>query len=354
MINRTLAISLAIGTGLAASIALAGRCGPAAAAPAPSTPSAAPTVPAQAPAPAPASPTFPAGSRLGLVPPPGMQVSKVFPGFVDPAQHAVILVATLPAAAYADIQKTITPQALKKQGVRLEKQQPFALSFGKGVLVVGTQTAASDKTLYRKWLLAVPTGGMTALVTVQVPADNANYRDAVIRPALASLALRSNVPAEELLTQLPFKVGDLAGFRIINVIPGRAMLLVDAPPYPHMVATQGLPDFEYDGRLIIAAVPGGPSAGQTKADFARFAFGTIGGIKDVQVTMSEPVRLDEQEGFETVAHAKDANSGADLMVVQWLRFGVSQFLQVVGISRAPIWGRELARLRTLRDSIVLK
>jgi hypothetical protein len=106
--------------------------------------------------------------------------------------------------------------------------------------------------------------------------------------------------------------------------------------------------------LIIAAVPGGPSPGQPRADFARFAFNTIGGIKDVQFTMSEPVRLNDQEGFETVAHAKDAGTGADLMVVQWLRFGESEFLQIVGISRAAIWDRELSRLRTLRDSIVLK
>jgi hypothetical protein len=350
MINRTTAISLAIGTGLAASIALAGLCGPAAAAPAHSKRAAATPAPA-----APASPSFPTGSRIGLVPPPGMMPSKAFPGFVDPDQHAVILVATLPAAAYADIQKTMTPQALKKQGLRLEKQQAFDLSFGKGVLVVGTQSAPSDKTLYRKWLLAAPAGNITALVTVQVPADNKAYQDAVIRPALATLAVRGDVPANELLSLLPFTVGNLAGFRIANVIPGRAMLLVDAPTYPHMVATQGLlPEFEIDGRLIIAAVPGGPSAGQARTDFARFAFGTIGGIKDVQLTMSEPVRLDDQEGFETVAHAKDATTGADLMVVQWLRFGVSEFLQVVGISRAPIWERELSRLRTLRDSIVLK
>jgi hypothetical protein len=354
MINRTIALSLAIGTGLAAFIALAGLRGPAAAAPAHSKPTVATPSPAGAPA-APASPSFPTGSRIGLVPPPGMMPSKAFPGFVDPDQHAVILVATLPAAAYADIQKTMTPQALKKQGLRLEKQQAFDLSFGKGVLVVGTQSAPSDKTLYRKWLLAAPAGNITALVTVQVPADNKAYQDAVIRPALATLAVRGDVPANELLSLLPFTVGNLAGFRIANVIPGRAMLLVDAPTYPHMVATQGLlPEFEIDGRLIIAAVPGGPSAGQARTDFARFAFGTIGGIKDVQLTMSEPVRLDDQEGFETVAHAKDATTGADLMVVQWLRFGVSEFLQVVGISRAPIWERELSRLRTLRDSIVLK
>jgi hypothetical protein len=349
MINHTI-ISRTIGTGLAAAVALAGLSRPAPAAPAISKSAAA----MPSPAPAPASPTFPTGSRIGLVPPPGMTPSKAFPGFIDPDQHAVILVATLPGGAYADIEKTVTAQALKKQGLVLEKRQTIDLSFGKGTLIVGTQSAP-DKTLYRKWMLIAPTGNFTALVTVQVPAHNKVYPDAAIRTALATLAVRNGVPTNELLSLLPFTVGDLAGFRIVNVIPGRAMLLVDAPTYPHMVVTQSLlPEFEIDGRLIIAAVPGGPSTGQPRADFARFAFNTIEGIKDIQFTMSEPVRLEDHEGFETVAHAKDAATGSDLMVVQWLRFGGSEFLQIVGISRAAIWERELSRLRTLRDSIVLK
>lgn len=342
MIKCTLP-SWAIGICLAVAFAFTGICRPAAAAPVSSPEAAA----------APAGPTFPNGSRIGLVPPPGMLASKAFPGFVDPAQHAVILLAALPAAAYADIQKTTTSDALKKQGVDLKKREPMTLGFAKGTLLIGSQTAP-DKTRYRKWLLLAPADDFTVLVTVQVPAGNKTYPDQAIRTALSSVALRNNIPASELIGGLPFKVGDLAGFRIANVIPHRAMLLVDAPSYPHMVATKGLPDFEYDGRLIVAAVPGGPAAGQAQSDFARFAFSTIGGLKDIQYTMSEPVRLDQREGFETVAHAKDATTGSDLMVVQWLRFGTNGFLQMVGISRAPVWDRELSRLRTVRDSIVMK
>ena len=37
-------------------------------------------------------PVFPPGSRVGLVPPPGMVVSKTFDGFADPAKDAAILI----------------------------------------------------------------------------------------------------------------------------------------------------------------------------------------------------------------------------------------------------------------------
>lgn len=303
---------------------------------------------------APPKPIFPPASHIGLVPPPGMVPSKTFPGFIDPNNNDIgIVIGSLPPGTLDELKKTFTADTLKKQGITLEKTDSIQLSIGTGFLVVGTLTFP-DKKLYRKWLLFVPMQGFTIGVTVQAPVDATAYSDSVIRTALSTIVSRADVPQSEYLGMLPFSVGDFAGFRLMNVIPGRAMLLVDAPAYPHMVVTDGLPDYEFNGRAIIAAVPNSPGSPQQRADFARLAFNTVGGIKDIQMTMSEPVRLGDQEGFETVAHAKDAANGADLMVVQWLRFGGGLSLQFVGISRAEIWNRELSRLRTIRDSIAFK
>jgi len=301
----------------------------------------------------PAAAVFPTGSRIGLVPPPGMAPSKAFAGFVDPQKNAGIIISTLPAGAFADMEKTLTDDALKKRGITVEKRGSVQLSIGKGDLVVGTQLAP-DKTSYRKWLLLVPTSELTVAVTVQAPERDKAYSDSVVRAALASLALRAKVPDSELLSLLPFTIGDFAGFHIGNVVPGRALLLIDAPKYPHLVVTEGLPEYEFDARFIITAAPGGPTDPGQRANLARAAFNSIGGIKDLQITMAEPVRIDSQEGFETVASAKDAGTGAKLMVVQWLRFGGGEFLQMIGISRADIWGRELSQMRAMRDSVAFK
>jgi predicted regulator of Ras-like GTPase activity (Roadblock/LC7/MglB family) len=300
-----------------------------------------------------AEPLFPPGSRIGLVPPPGMVAAKTFPGFVDTDNKAAILITALPAGAFNEVEKTLNADALKKQGITLEKREALQLAIGKAVLVVGTQIAP-DKTTYRKWLLLADAHAVTAIVSVQLPQQSKAYPDDVLRTALNSVALRAKVPDAELLTMLPFTVGDLAGFRVMNVVPGRALLLIDRPDYPHMVATPQLPELVYDARCTILAAPGGPNDKAAQPDFARTAFATIGGIKNVQITMAEPVRLDQQDGYETVAHAKDAATGADLMVVQWLRFGNGSFLQMVGIARAPLWDSELARLRSMRASIALR
>jgi len=203
-----------------------------------------------------AEPEFPTGSRIGLVPPPGMIAAKTFPGFVDADNKAAILITAMPGGAYAEMEKTLTPDALKKQGITLEKREDLQLTIGKAVLITGTQVAP-DKTKYRKWLLVAATPAGTAVVSVQVPVQNKTYSDATVRSALDTLALRNNVSEAELLTMLPFTVGDMAGFRVANVIPGRALLLIDKPDYPHMVATQDMPEYLYDARCTIVAAPGG-------------------------------------------------------------------------------------------------
>ena len=306
--------------------------------------------------PAPAAepaPIFPPGSRLGLIPPPRMIPSTSFNGFVDPDKNAGIVITALPAEAFGSMAKSMNDEALKKQGITIDKHESMTLSIGKGDLVEGTQLSP-EKKLFRKWLLLVPTNTLTAAVTVQAPDGDRDYSDAIVRAALASLTLRTKIPESEYLKLLPFTIGDLAGFHMVNLIPGRAALLIDAPEYPHMVATQGLPEYEFNGRCIITAAPGGPTDPGQRANLARAAFNSIEGIKDIHFTMAEPVRINSEEGFETVASAKDAATGGNVMVIQWLRFGGSAFLQMIGISRADIWESELSRMRAIRDSTAFR
>jgi hypothetical protein len=311
--------------------------------------------------PAPASaadPVFPVGSRIGLVPPTGMVASENFDGFSDPGEDAAILIAVLPPTAYAQIERSLDTGALKKQGVNLEKREPMRLSFGKGILLSGRQIAA-DKSRYRKWLLIASASDFTALVTVQVPEEDKTYNDRVVRAALATLAVRAKVPEAEELALLPFTVGDLAGFHVDGVLRGRALMLSDQAGNGGS-ATDSARDFtkpaegDLGPHVIIAALPGGPREPGDEGNFARNSFAEIGGIRDVQITMSEPLRINGQFGYQTMADAKDARTGADIRVMQWLRFGSGGYLQIVGITPTDSWTSVLARLRTVRDSIDTK
>jgi hypothetical protein len=296
-----------------------------------------------------ADPIFPPGSRIGLVPPVGMVTADAFFGFMDVNKDAAILIAALPAAAYSQIEKTMDTEALRKQGITLDKREPMQLNVGKGFLFTGRQVV--DKARYRKWLLVAAASDLTALVTVQVPEHENAYPDRVVRAALATLAVRPSVPQAEELSLLPFDIGDLAGFQIDSVLRGRALVLSDAQSGEPKDSAKEPPEAGRNARLLIAAMPGGPAEPDERASFARLSFNEIAGIRDVHITMAEPLRIGGQPGYQSMAEAKDARSGNDVMVVQWLRFGSGGFLQMTGIAPADHWTSVLARLRTIRDSI---
>ena len=78
---------------------------------------------------------FPAGSRLGLVPPAGMVPSRTFEGFEEPGTKAAILLTTLPANAYEQLAKTMMPEAMKKEGIEVERREAVELPAGKGFML---------------------------------------------------------------------------------------------------------------------------------------------------------------------------------------------------------------------------
>ncbi len=308
---------------------------------------------------------FPIGSRIGLVPPLNMPLSQRFMGFADTENDAAILLATFPGDAFTSLDKSMTPDALKKQGI--DKREPFASKAGGGFLLSGKQTVGPAS--FRKWMLIAPAGNVTALVTARAPEQGSKYTDQVIRAALATLAVRASVPDAERLSLLPFKVGDLAGFHIEDVLPGRALMLVDTPPGGDQagkatpdankdatkVANKDLVNRDLEGkpvdaRFLVAVLPGGPAEAKDNDNFARVTFNQIGGIADVRIQDAEPLRINGQSGYETLATAKDAE-GTKLMVVQWLRFGSGGYMQMTGIAHADLWPGMLMRLRKIRDSI---
>jgi hypothetical protein len=292
--------------------------------------------------------TYPPGSRIGLSPPDGMTVSKGFTGFEDADNQVGFILAALPPQAYAELEKPVSPELFKRQGLTLEGREPMTLASlpgGKAFLMIGHVDA--DKTKIRKWILVAASAELTALVTVQVPeAARARYSDAVVRAALASVTIRSVVPNDEQLGLLPFSVSDLAGFKIGGVIPGRAVMLSDFVPDPTTPApTQIGPHF------FVAIAPGGP-AQMSEADvFAREVFGGVPNLKEVRITSAERLRISNAQGYQIMADAKDAVGGAALTVVQWLRFGGGGYLQMIGVSPAEAWKDAYPRFRSVRDGI---
>ena len=152
--------------------------------------------------------------------------------------------------------------------------------------------------------------------------------DAVLRDALKTLAVRQ-VPDSEKLGVLPYKLGNLAGFRVVRTAAERDRD-PDARP-------------ERCGRRRRAAVPADRDRSRRSAEAGGSrrvrapAVQRRPGIKDIRIIRAESLRIGQVPGYEIVAEAKDAKSGIDVTTVQWLRFGGSGHLQMFAIARRTAW-----------------
>ena len=284
---------------------------------------------------------FPAGSKVGLTPPKGFSPSETMRGFNDPDNSSAILILEMPAPAFPEVSKAMTAEGLKKQGVTVEKSENLKLKTGNGIFIVGRQETNGEK--LRKWILVAGTQDLTVIVTALVPDKAKNiYSDAAMRDALTSLDVRGSVPITEQLGLLPFKLDDLANLRAFRVEPN-TVFLTDGPKDLAEPAEQPL--------LVVSAAPGGPTDNQQRELFARNLFAGVAGFKDVQILGTDTIRLSGVQTHQLLAEGKDAKTGANVKLVQWLRFGNGAFVRFLGVSSADSWQGAFPRFRTVRDSL---
>ena len=90
---------------------------------------------------------------------------------------------------------------------------------------------------------------------------------------------------------------------------------------------------------------------QERDSFARLALGGLPPLKDMRITGSEPMRIAGQQGHEIRAEGRDAATGAEINIVQWLRFGTGVYLRYVGFAPKEGWTDSFQRFRQVRDAV---
>jgi hypothetical protein len=287
-----------------------------------------------------ADPVFPPGLRVGLEPPAGMVLSKTFPGFEDIDRKAAITILDLPVRAYEDIERSaFSPN---QPGLTGMKRQSFPFASGIGFLI-SVQVTENGVPMHKWFLLAsVPGQDLATLVNVAVPDSAlANYPEAAVLKALASVTLRPT-PVAEQISMLPFTVNDMAGFRVVQVLPAGGMIMVDGPT----------DDLSRQPYMIVAVGRGAPEDPADRGKFSRELLSSAP-LRNINVTGAEPMRIGGMQGFEIRAQAVGI-AGEPVNLVQWVRFGSGGFLRIVGVGRKEDWDSLFTRFRAVRDGVELK
>jgi hypothetical protein len=286
-----------------------------------------------------ADPVFPPGSRVGLVPPPGMTVAASFQGFEDRASRVALLLTDASTQTYDKIAHDFTPDVIRAGGMEEISRETMRLASGDGLLVVTRQS--ENGTAVRKWALLTRTEDLTVVAIGVVPeATREAYSDAAMRDAFASVVVRAKLTPDEMLAVLPYRLDDLGGFRLLRTSPDGTAVLTLEPNDTTLPAQQ--PYFMIAPRAVEP-----PQAAERESFAQRMLTGFLS-RPNLRVVNSEPMRIGGAPGYQIVAIGKDEQTGDELAMVQWLRFSPG-VVQMFGIARLDQWEKVLPHMRALRD-----
>jgi hypothetical protein len=287
-----------------------------------------------------ADPVFPPGVRVGMTPLVGLARAKAFSGFETEDQSVKVLVAELPADAYGEVMNAFKAAPGGTGGIK-----PESIETSAGLAYYTVENARNGTVNVRRYSMIVPGGTFSGYVAVQIPENAVKiYTDEAVRQMFASAAIRKEVPVDEQLGLMPFKISDLGDFKNVRTLaPGVALVLADGDE-----AGGG---FEAAPFMVLGMIASAPAQPEDRARFAQQTATTIPGVREARITMSEPVRLDGVPGFETRIDAVSGKDNIPVTVVQWLRFGGPNSLRIIGSAPRGDWAKAFPRFRAVRDGI---
>lgn len=286
-----------------------------------------------------ADPTYPRGIRVGIVPMDGLELASAFVGFETPDHGVKLLLAELPAPAYGEVET-----ALKANPQGTGPVKPETLQTAAGTAYFTAEDAKDGADNVRRYSLIVPGGTFSGYVAVQVAeAKSKTYGDDEVRQMLRTVAVRQQVPVEEQLGLMPFKISELSAFKTVRTLAPGALLLADGADESAIEAAPF---------MLIGLIGSAPENAADRGRFAQQVSATIPGLRDGRVTMSEPVRIDGAPGFETRIDAISGKDNTPVTVVQWLRFASNNVaLRIIASTPRDQWSSAFPRFRAVRDGI---
>jgi hypothetical protein len=284
-------------------------------------------------------PVFPPGARVGMTPLVGLVPAKTFSGFTTEDQTVKVLVAELPAAAFGEVTNSFKTNPALPNGAK-----PESLETGAGTAYYTAETVKNGSGVFRHYSMILSGGAFSGYVDVQVP-ENATkiYSDDAVRQMFASAVIRKEVPVDEQLALMPFKVGELGNFKNVRALGATgALLLADGDEAA---------GFEAAPFMVIGLMAATPTQADDRARFAEQAARSIPGMHTGRITMSEPVRIDGAAGYETRIDATSGRDDKPVTLVQWLRFGGGGSMRIIGSAPRDQWDKAFPRFRAVRDGI---
>ena len=291
-----------------------------------------------------ADPIFPAGSRVGLVPPAGLIAAATYQGFEDRRLGVTLAVTELSARSYPDIVKEFSPEEMRAGGLQEESRENVTLRDGAGFIVIARQSLGG--VAVRKWALVATLQDVVAVVLIVVPdparglsgcrpARGTRHRHGAPQGADRAAACPAALPLRR-----PWRISHRAG-------AARRHRASDLGPDDFAVAEQ------QPFMMVLAQAAEIPPPTERDA-FARRVLANAWPLGNARFVRSEGIRIGNAPAHEIVVETRSTKTNTDFTAVQWLLFGSGSYLQIVGAARRELWDEMWPRMHKVRDGIAPK
>lgn len=258
------------------------------------------------------------GTHVMLTAPSGFVVADRFPGFMSEETGSSLMVSELPAP-FEEVTKDFNASGFKKQGMTLLTKEDLLLEAQKGFLISASQSARGIDFL--KWMAVFGDEKTTCIITASFPKEAEADLSDVLKKAV--LSARVTTGTIDPLDAMTFRVSPMNDMKIAKVF-GNGILLSKGGVFP----AKGI---ETPIMVAGASASKGLSIPDKKA-FSEARLQKTSTLKDVRPRTTEPVAIDELDGFESVADATDAATGTAAIAYQVILFDADGYYSIQGIA----------------------
>ncbi len=244
-------------------------------------------------------------SRIAVDLPDGYEPAKLFSGFIHERLGVSLVIVEMPARAYDELAKGLTPAALAAKGVSVVRQAKLARP-DEHIFIEGEQISPAGA--FTKYLVVFRDRDVTALITANVQKaapDKSGVAPAEIEAILASARIEPTAAAAKDLFTLRY----LGPFQPAGAFLGnaRTYTLDGRPPPVGSPAAQA---------IVIIAPSLDKRVVPKPEDYADKLLLGLGGLTDVKVVERQNVTYGGIGGIEIEAEARDKDSGTPVMLYQ--------------------------------------
>ncbi len=277
------------------------------------------------------------GTRVTLNPPKDFAQAERFPGFRHREVAASILVSELPAP-FESLRKTMTPEGIEAQGMKLLVGEEHDVDGRKALLVKAVQRKGGVET--EKWMVLFGRATSSVLIVATYPRSESAKLSEQLRESLLTASWRPDAAIDP-FDGLGFRLDEHGSMKVANRL-SRMVL---------MVAQGGSGEPQPDDPLLVAGT--GETGGDVgdMLEFAKLRLGLTSHLAEIDRIRGRPAKVDGMNGFEIQAYAVNAKTDTPVQVYQLVLVDRDTYYMVQGFVGPGRAGEYLPQFQKVANSL---